>query len=136
MEEFTGLYDVRDFKIEDINFILASLKKGVYYGDARYRDLPKAEFMEAYSKIADRMLKENVVKVACLKDDTDVILGYSILSPDFQGIKWVYVKERWRGKGIGKSLVPLYATYCTHMTAPWEKIIKKFDNMIFNPLKN
>lgn len=139
MEDFTGLYDVRDFKPEDTNFILASLKNGVYYGDERFKNVDKREFMKGYEPIANKMIfdtRYNVVKVACLKDEPDVILGYSILSADYQGIKWVYVKERWRKKGIGKALVPHFATYCTHMTPPWEKIIKKFEAMVFSPFKN
>lgn len=136
MDEFTGLYDIRDFKKEDTNFILASFYNGVYYGDFRFKQVPKKAFMENYRKIGEALLTDptkTVIKVACLPEDPDVILGYSILSHDYMGIKWVFVKERWRKRGIAKSLVPHYPTYVTHLTKIGEQLLSKFENCAFIP---
>lgn len=89
--------------------------------------------MSNYKKVAEVMLKNQIVKVACLKEDADVILGYSILSPDYQVIHWVYVKEKWRLKGIGKSLVPQYPSAVSHLTKLGKELLPKLNKAVFNP---
>ncbi len=139
MSQFIGLFDIRDFKPEDTNFVLATLFNGVYYGDPRFKNVPKATFMKNYKAVGESYIKntdKTTIKIACLKEDPDTILGYSILSADFMGIKWVYVKDRWRKRGIGKCLVPRYPTYVTHMTKIGEELLKKFEQVTFNPFDN
>lgn len=135
MSKFVGLYDIRDAKEEDKNFILSTFLRGLYYGDSWFSSIPKAIFMENYKRIADALVsgKATSIKVACLKEDPDVILGYSILSQDYQTIHWVYVKNAWRNKGIAKSLLPKYPTTVTHLTKLGRELVTKFNNIIFNP---
>ncbi len=131
-----SIYVVRDVKSEDKNFILASFLNGVYYGNSLFNLIPKAIFMENYKEIANELYNnqlKTVVKVACLKDDEDIILGYSILSADYLTIHFVYVKEKFRHQGIGKSLVPLYPTSVTHLTKLGIELLKRFPNTIYNP---
>lgn len=135
MTDFVGMYQVRDGKEEDKNFILATFLRGLYYGDSWFSEIPKNIFMDNYKKIAEAIVNSpNVtLKIACLNEDPDVILGYSVLSSDFQTIHWVYVKSAWRKKGIGRSLVPRMPTNVTHLTLLGKTLIKKFDNTVFNP---
>jgi hypothetical protein len=142
MTNFAGLYDIRDFKPEDKNFILASFLKGLYYGDSWFSLIPKSIFMENYKKVAEALLDPNKtnIKVACLKEDTDVIIGYSIMSLDFMTLHWVYVKSSkltdgttWRQKGIGRSLVPQHPTAVSHLTALGKNLLTKLPTAIFNP---
>ncbi len=131
-----SLYIVRDAKPEDQNFILASFLNGIYYGNTLFNMIPKAIFMENYKEIANELYRnqlKTVVKVACLKDDEDVILGYSILSADYLTIHWVYVKEKFRHQGIGKSLVPLYPISVSHLTKLGIELLKKLPNTFYNP---
>jgi len=142
MTNFAGLYDIRDFKSEDKNFILASFLKGLYYGDSWFSQIPKNIFMDNYKKVAEALLDPNKtnIKVACLKEDTDVIIGYSIMSLDFMTLHWVYVKSSkltdgttWRQKGIGRSLVPQHPTAVSHLTALGKSLLIKLPTAIFNP---
>lgn len=136
MNEFVGLYNIRDFKEEDKNFILATFLRGLYYGDSWYSFIPKELFMVNYKKVG-LFLVENpgvTIKVACLKEDPDVILGYSILSADYQTIHWVHVKSSWRKKGIARSLLPSRPTSVTHLTKIGKELLNKFETkVIFNP---
>jgi hypothetical protein len=138
--DFSGLYDIRDMVPEDKNFILATFLRGLYYGDSWYSLIPKPVFMENYQILAEILLQKSTVKVACLKEDHNIILGYSILSPDFQTIHWVYVKDSkqpdgsgWRRHGIARSLLPKYPTAITHLTATGKKLMSKFPTAIYNP---
>lgn len=133
MSSFQGLYDIRDYQTEDANFILATFLRGLYYGDSWFSLIPKDIFMKHYKVVAEALLKTRTVKVACLKEDPSVILGYSILSNDYQGIDWVFVKSAWRKQGIGKSLVPQRPSYVTHLTKLGKDLLVKFPNTVFNP---
>jgi len=73
------------------------------------------------------------IQIACLPEDPDVILGYSILSKDHTRIVWVFVKSAWRNKGIGTHLLPDNPVSYMHFTDPGLKLIKRFPNCIFNP---
>ena len=105
MSDFKGLYDIRLAKPEDVNFILATFLRGLYYGESAFSPMPKAVFMANYKPVAQALLVRHKVHVACLKEDQDVILGYSIVSHDSSTVHWVQVKSAWRRKGIAKSLV-------------------------------
>lgn len=138
MSKFTGLYDIRDIKSEDHNFILATFLRGLYYGDSWYSQIDKKAFMENYKKFINILINNDktVVKIACLKEDSDVILGYSILSADYQTVHWVFVKQAWRNKGIARSLLPQRPTAVTHLTALGKTLLTKFENQpTFNPFQ-
>lgn len=135
MSKFEGLYHIRDAKEEDKNFILATFLRGLYYGDSWFSFIPKQIFMTNYDKVAEALVKgdRTIIKVACLKEDIDVILGYSILSKDYQSIHWVFVKSAWRNKGIARSLLPQYPICATHLTRLGKDLLIKFENCVFNP---
>lgn len=133
MSKFIGLYDIRDLKESDENFVLSTFLKGLYYGDSWFSQIPKNIFMDNYKKVAQALVKTQVIKIACLKDDPDVIIGYSILSHDYQTIHFVYVKEKWRKRGIGRSLLPQYPNAVSHLTTLGKSLLNKLNNPNFNP---
>ncbi len=136
MAPIRDLYDIRDAIPEDDNFVLASFLRGVYYGNEFYSMIPKAIFMEKYKVVAETLLRDltkTVVKVASLKDDPSTIIGYSILSSDYQTIHFVYVKKDFRKMGVGRSLVPRHPVAYSHFTTLGKELAKKFNNVIFNP---
>lgn len=135
MTDFTGLYDIRDFKKEDTNFILVSFLRGTYYGNSFFNMIPKDIFMLNYKKVAQFLVSSPTItiKVACLKDDTDTIIGYSILSADFLTLHWVYVKHKWRRKGICKNIVPSRPVAVSHLTELGKSLLHKLEGTKFNP---
>ena len=87
--DYTGLYDVRPYQTEDKPFIMASFLRGLYYGEFFWNNIPKDIFMNNYKHLIENMLTSpNVsVQVACMKEQPDTIIGYSILSTDYQTIR-------------------------------------------------
>lgn len=136
MSAIKELYQIRDSKPADDNFILATFLRGVYYGNPITAMIPKDIFMAHYKYKAEALVKDRnkaIVKIACLPDDEDVIIGYSILSTDYQTIHYVYVKDRFRKQGIGRSLVPQYPQAVSHLTALGISLLTKFKDCHYNP---
>lgn len=135
MTTFQGLYDIRDFNNKDRNLILATFLRGLYYGDSWFSLIPKNIFMNNYKLVAQALVDSPkiVIKIACLKEDQEVILGYSILSSDYQTVVWVYVKSAWRKQGIGRSLVPKHPMHVSHLNALGKTLLHKLPNATFNP---
>lgn len=73
------------------------------------------------------------VSVAALKEDEDVILGYTVYSLAYikPVLHWVHVKQAWRRMGIARLIVPPDIDAATHMTAMGKKI--KPESIKFNP---
>lgn len=137
----TAAYIIRKATAADRNFIFATWLRGLYYGDTWFNRISKPIFMENYHKIIERLIDNpnTVVRVACLADDNDVILGYSVsrilnFGNNVAVVDWVFVKSAWRKIGIGKKLLPDQARACTHLTTLGNDIIKtKMPEIIFNP---
>lgn len=135
MSDLGTTYIIRDIKKEDIPFIMATWLRGLYYGNAFFALMKKDSFMDVYKKYLEVLISKSAVKIACLKEDENEILGYSVLSPDFQGIHWVFVKKLLREQGVGKSLLPQYPSYFTHFTDLGLQLSKKFTDFSFEPFK-
>jgi GNAT superfamily N-acetyltransferase len=128
------LISIRPFVESDKNFVMATILRGLFYGDSWFSRITKHIFMEHYKKVVEYLInKPNTeVRVACLKEDPEVILGYSIVDEKAQVIHWVFVKQAWRKIGIAKSLVPKDAKWVSHLTKVGLSIIAKTD-LQFNP---
>jgi hypothetical protein len=129
------LVEVRGAIQADKNFILATFLRGLYYGDTWFKEIPKSIFMENYHKIINELIvaPETKIKVACLKDDQETILGYSIVNQDETVLSWVFCKSAWRGIGISKLLMPASIKSVSHLTKAGIGILRKHPNVIFNP---
>lgn len=123
------LVSIRGPRPEDVNFIYASWLRGLYYGDTWYGEMPKDIFMHNYHKVLENILTRADVKVACLKEDPDVILGYAVSSGTT--LHWVFVKSAWRLIGIAKSIVPTNIETTTHLTKVGRSL--KPRSCIYNP---
>lgn len=134
MSAIEGMYEVRDYRPEDKNFIMATFLRGMYYGNEFYNLIPKQIFMDNFKHVADALVSGKYqVNIACLKDDTDVILGFSVLSKDFSKIEYCFVKAAWRKQGIARTLLPRNPTSFTHFTSLGLILVPKFNNPVFNP---
>jgi hypothetical protein len=138
MSNFNGLYNIRAFKEEDRSFIMATFLKGLYYGESHFSEIPKDIFMKAYHPYVSSMpaSKNVLIKVACLPDDPDTVIGYSILTLDQETVIWVFVKGPWRQKGVAKSLLPNNPKYVGHLTKLGRMLLSKVNNPSFNPFFN
>jgi hypothetical protein len=134
MSDFSGLYSIRDYAQTDKAFVMSTFLRGLYYGESWFSEIPKSIFMNNYKHVAEKIVEKSIITIACLPDDPDVILGYSILSQDLQVIHWVYVKSIWRRKGIAKNICPKHPTTVTHLTQLGKTLMKeKLKTATFNP---
>lgn len=129
------LIAIRDWNPEqDKNFILSTWLRGLYYGNDWFRQIKKDIFMNKYHAFLENLLAQSAtnVQVACLREDPEVILGYSVLGANHTA-HWTFVKSAWRNIGIAKSLIPADTETVTHLTKVGLSIINKHPNVVFNP---
>jgi hypothetical protein len=132
------LITIRSIRAEDRNFILATWLRGLFYGDTWFSLIPKSIFMDNYHKILETALARpnTKVSVACLRDDVDTIVGYSVshnnLGVDI--VDWVFVKSAWRGIKLIHDLIPKNAVAYTHSTKAGAAIAAKhYPDLMYNP---
>lgn len=120
-EELKALISLRHMEETDHAFIYATWLRGLYYGNSFFAVTEKDEFMERYQLVITNLLfRPSVeVRVACLQEDADTILGYSVLEkfsvPHGTTIHWTFVKPEWRKQGIATALIPGDAQTITHI---------------------
>jgi hypothetical protein len=134
-EDFTGLYNIRDVRYSDMNFIFTTFLKGLYHGDSWFSIIPQDIFMRNYNRFLHVLISRSNIRVACLPDDADVILGYSIMSKEGQELHWVFTKTAWRHKGIARALVPTTVTVVTHLTKVGRILKNKYPGIVFDPFR-
>ncbi len=124
---------IRDAVADDLNFIYATWLRGLYYASAFYSAIEKDVFFKEYESVIKRILAKEgvVVKVSCLKEAPDVVLGYAIFEPQ-RALHYVFVKQVWRRQGLAKELVPNDLINVTHLTELGQLIAKK-KNLKLNP---
>lgn len=125
---------------DDNNFILSTWLRGLYYGESWFSLIDKKAFMKNYHTFLEQLLASDLVnvRVACLKDDPEVILGYAVVSSDHAAVHWVFTKSAWRNIGIAKMLVPKEVHTATHATKLGLRLMKSKGytfNPFYNPLK-
>lgn len=128
----SDLITYRNAVISDKPFILATWLKGLRFGNSWYRLIDDKAYFKVYHAVIESLLTKPgvIIKVACLKEDEQVILGYSV----FEGNRahWVQVKKAWRNIGIARSLLPKEITTVSHLTETGKSIILK-KKWLFNP---
>lgn len=131
--EKSALVAVRNAVPGDKNFIMATWLKGLKHGNDWFNAIDQEVYFNTYNKIIEAILDSPGVqiKVACLKEDPDVILGYSVFAAD--RLDWVFCKKIWRGIGIARSLVPESIKTVSHLTVVGKSILRKRDGIKFNP---
>lgn len=120
----------------DINFIFATWLNGLRYGSDFYGLVDKASYFKNYHEVIKNIIERPTasILVACLTDDNDTIIGYSISEPTI--LHWVFTKPVWRKLGIGKDLIPPGTKYVTHMTNIGADLLKKkLPNVVLDPFK-
>lgn len=128
------LVAIREAQMDDLNFIMATWLRGMYYGESWLSIMNKKEFMKSYHSIIEITLRNpnTKVMVACLKEDPSVILGYSVVSSVSNAVHWVFVKKSWRSIGLARDLVPKDVNAATNLTKVGMAILKKKE-WAFNP---
>ncbi len=130
------LIAIRAVQPTDKAFIYSTWLKGLYYGNEWFREIDQDLYYKCYKAvIASLLLKPTVsIIVACLKDDPDSILAYSVVEKRDSGVNvvhWIFTKAPWRKLGIAKKLIPNNVSVVTHLTRLGKNI--KPRHWIFDP---
>lgn len=132
--EITKICDVRNLYENDKPFIYSTFLLGLYHGNEFFNIMKKNMFMEYYKPIIHKLVENRLIKVVCLKEDPNIVLGYGIMSKDEFTLDWIHVKQKWRNQGIAKLLYPSFLVMYTHFSMVGLKIAKK-KNLTFNPFE-
>ncbi len=129
--EINGLQiTIREPQPEDINFLLSTFLKGLYYGSKFWGLVDQEAFFQNYEPFVKQLMLRSDVKIACLEEDKDVILGYSISRSNV--LHFLFVKKSYRKLGIGKLLYPAGIDTVSHITDQGDSMRRKL-NLKFNP---
>lgn len=133
MLEKGDLVTIRDLLPEDKNFIFATWLKGLRFGNDWYGLIDSKIYFRVYHEVIEGLMsRPNItVKVACLKEDPKVLLGYAVYSGP--RLDWVHIKRSWRGIGLARDLIPTSITTVSHLTAAGRSILKKHEGIVFDP---
>lgn len=128
------LLSLRDSLPADENYIYVHWLMGLRRDNDLFHLIPRDLYFKTYRAVISKILPRSKIRIACLKEDPEVIIGYSVYEPD--RIHWIYVKEDWRRIGLAKDLLPEKMSSYSHVTKLALEIIqKKFTKrtMTFNP---
>jgi len=91
------LYLIRNHEETDYPFLFATYLQNNWYDKTNSTILKKDMWMSLQHKRLEKVLESQPVKVACLQEDPDVILGYAFHDNDKP---FVYVKLAWRSEKL------------------------------------
>lgn len=128
----TDLITVRDAVPDDKNFIFSTWLRGLRYGNEWFELIDKNVYYKVYHVMLEKIVTSGVeIKIACLKEDPSVILGYAVYSG--KRLDWLFVKKAWRGIGIARMLIPANIERVSHITQVGKSLLRKLPNAIFDP---
>lgn len=88
---------IRDHQEDDHAFLFSTYLKNNWYDKTNSTTLKKATWMGLQHTRLEKVLENQKVKIACLSEDPDVILGYSFQDGS---APFVYVKLAWRNNQL------------------------------------
>lgn len=130
---------IRTFQEEDRSFILDSFLKSFHRESTFARNIRSEDYFKAHRSIAEALLEESQVLVACDKEDPDLIFGYFIFNPEEMVAHYIFVKKAFRDCGIARALFKESGlskegeiTF-THWTKVMGSLVYKFPAIRYNP---
>ncbi len=127
------LVDIREGIEADHNFIYASWLRGLRHGNPHFELIHGESYFKHQHEVIKNILDdfEVTIKIACLKESPDVILGYCIYKNE--RLDWIFVKKSWRTIGLARDLVPSHINTVSHVTRVGLSLLKKHPEIQFNP---
>ena len=115
------------------NFVLAKWKRSLRDGNEYFKLIDSNSYFAAYNRYCVSLLNRPgaVIRIAIISDTPDVALGWSLIEEET--LHYVFVQGDQRGRGIGKSLVPVPIKWVSHLTNTGMRIWNKHKEVKFNP---
>lgn len=127
---------IRPARESDHNFIIKTWMTSLYMGNRLFKrvadhlDNYDANYFKICCEFFDPIFMEILkspsvsVKVACLKEDEDLLLGYSIAEE--KTLYYVFCKHDWRRIGLMTDLVPPRINRVMFVTKLGQRILEKY----------
>lgn len=114
---------------KDAPFIFSSWRNALWYSEDRDENLSNIFYRRANQEIK-HLIKDffTTVKIACLSDDHDQIVGYSVMKKD--NLEFVYVKKDYRKQGVAKLLSKGFKTISEPFTIEGRSIAAKHNYIL------
>lgn len=128
------LIELRYGMPSDFDFIEATWKQSLYYGNPFFNLIHEPIYYKNYQPVIQKILSRPDIKIAiaCLKDEPTLCLGYSVSQEDI--LHFIYTKKDWRKIGIMTDLLPQKISTLTHLTETGKSLWKKkWPEAKFNP---
>ena len=130
MTEKNDLIIYRPSREADMPFIMDTWLKTLRDKNDFFRAIDRETYLSVYPKVVHKLVHNCITTIAALKEEDDVLIGYSC--SDRTTLHWVFVKNQWRGLGIMKDLLHQDIKFVSHYTRLFKPIIDKY-NWRFNP---
>jgi len=89
--------DIRNHIPGDWNFMYATYLRHNWYDKTNSTTLKKDHWMELQNKRLTNVFKKQTIKIACLKIDSNVIVGYAFEDGEKP---FCYIRPRWKPSSI------------------------------------
>ena len=130
---------IRDFKQEDVSFVLDFWLKNYYKFGTGYKPSWTIFFKYHQAQIIKLNSEGKLIcQIACLPDDEDVILGFAVYGVDYS-LHYIGVKESFKRLGIAKTLLKKFFKDRSEITVShWTKDLQKLESLYklkYNPYR-
>lgn len=114
----------------DSPLIFASWRNNLWYSKNRDEKTRNQFYSAATRSIRKLISKPEIsVRVACIKENPDQIIGFSVVNE--KHLEWIYVKLEYREKGVGNLLTKHISTFAEPVTF----LAKKLTQLLKLPIK-
>jgi hypothetical protein len=124
----------------DKDFLYSTWLKNYKHSSYFAKRIKPTVFFRGHQIVVDHILNKPTCKalVACPKDDSETILGYIVFEPTFNVVHFTFVKDAFRNMGIARRLlkesgIDTEKLMFSHWTFPIDEIIRKYEQITYNP---
>lgn len=127
------LVEIRDSVEADLAFIFSTWLRGLKHANDYFELIENEAYFKHHHDLIETILDdfEVTVKIACLKEDPSVVLGYAVYKNT--RLDWVFIKKSWRSIGLARDLIPPGITTVSHITKVGRALLRKHPTVRFNP---
>jgi hypothetical protein len=122
---------VRDLQPGDESFVYSTWLKSLYHRSKLFNEVPADVFYANYHKHVEHLLRVSTVRVACLTEDQDVILGWAAYNKNT--LHYAFTKQVWRSQGIQKKILDNHVITTVSCITDMGNKIRKAKSWEFNP---
>lgn len=120
----------------DERLVVDSWLQSLRHGDAAQRRLSRGAYLVGQRQVIDRLLARSEVRVAAWSQDPELVFGWACVEPARCVVHYVYVKHRYRQRGVARVLLAdLVGRPCryTHETLILTRAIQLPVGWVFDP---